>query len=162
MNVENVKQILPFESASQLDMSSSEYILAPKSSYQQMSKIDTRDVLQSIKQPEQRDMLKRYSLAQNMLQGQNVDINEYNEAMTDFSTLKNRQKAVSIPQPPVVKKQRTYEVRGDDNNDDIDESVIDTLPENQQIHAKKIMQVLRSRGDDLISWTPEGDVSIRG
>ena len=24
------------------------------------------------------------------------------------------------------------------------------------------MQVLRSRGDDLISWTPEGDVSIRG
>ena len=36
MNVENLKQILPFESASQLDMNSSEYILVPKSSYQQM------------------------------------------------------------------------------------------------------------------------------
>ena len=31
-------------------------------------KIDTHDVLQSIKQPEQREMLKRYQLAQNILQ----------------------------------------------------------------------------------------------
>ena len=61
-----------------------------------------------------------------------------------------------------MKKQRTDEVEDNDNNSDIDESVVDTLPENQQIHTKKIIRVLRSRGDDLVSWTPGGDVSIRG
>ena len=89
-------------------------------------------------------------------------MNEYREAIADFSVLKNRQRAVSIPQTPVVKKQRTDEVEDNNNNSDIDESVVDTLPENQQIHAKKIIRVLRYRGDDLVSWTPEGDVSIRG
>ena len=44
-------------------------------------KIAYREVLQSIKQPEQRDMIKRYSLAQHILQGTNTDINRYQEAM---------------------------------------------------------------------------------
>ena len=30
------------------------------------------------------------------------------------------------------------------------------------MYAKKIIRVLRSHGKDLVSWTPEGDVSIRG
>ena len=52
-------------------------------------KIDTHDVLQSIKQPEQREMLKRYELAQNILhdnQRFNYDtkMNEYRELMQDF------------------------------------------------------------------------------
>ena len=41
-------------------------------------------------------------------------------------------------------------------------SVIDTLPENRQVSAKKIMCVLRSHGNDLVSWTADGDVSIHG
>ncbi|MCP4459770.1 MAG: hypothetical protein GY816_17365 [Cytophagales bacterium] len=61
-----------------------------------MAKVDTRDVLQSIKQPEQREMLKRYSLAQNMLKDPNRNIAEYHEAMGDFSVLK------------IVKKQLVY------------------------------------------------------
>ena len=90
MDVVNLKRALPHESGSQLDMNSSEYILAPKSVYQQKMKIDTADVLQSIKQPEQREMIKRYSLAQNILQGPNTDMDRYQEAMQDFSVLKNR------------------------------------------------------------------------
>ena len=35
MNVENLKRVLPFESGLQLDMSSSDYVLVPKSTYQQ-------------------------------------------------------------------------------------------------------------------------------
>ena len=39
-------------------------MLVTESIYQQKMKIDTLDVLHSIKQPEEREMLKRYSLAQ--------------------------------------------------------------------------------------------------
>ena len=42
------------------------FVLIPETKHRQMMKIDTRDVLQSIKQPEQREMLKRYQLAQNI------------------------------------------------------------------------------------------------
>ena len=59
INVDNPKCILPFESGSQLDTSSHRYMLVPESIYQQKMKIDTRGVLQSIKQPDQREMLKR-------------------------------------------------------------------------------------------------------
>ena len=156
MNVDNLKRILPFESGSQLDTSSQKYMLVPESLYQQKMKIDTRDVLQSIKQPEQREMIKRYSIAQNILQGPNTDMDRYQEAMQDFSVLKDRVIGRQITEPPVAKKQR------ENDEDDIDESVIDTLPENQQVSAKKIMRVLRSYGGDLLSWTADGDVSING
>ena len=120
-------------------------MLVPESLYQQKMKIDTRDVMQSIKQPEQREMIKRYSLAQNILQGPNTDMDRYQEAMQDFSVLKNRVIGRQITEQPVVKKQR------ENDEDDIDESVIDTLPENQEVSAKKIMRVLRSHGNDLVS-----------
>ena len=41
--------------------------LIPEAKYRQMMKIDKRDVLHSIKKPEQREILKRYQLAQNIL-----------------------------------------------------------------------------------------------
>ena len=89
MNVDNLKRILPFESGSRWDLSSQKYMLIPDSIYQQKMKIDIRDMLQSIKQPEQREMLKRYSLALNVLQGPNTDMDRYQEAIQDFSVLKN-------------------------------------------------------------------------
>ena len=60
-------------------------------------------MLQSNKQPEQREMLKRYSLAQNILQGPNTDIDRYREAMQDFSVLKNRVIGRQITEPLVAK-----------------------------------------------------------
>ena len=50
-------------------------------------------------------MLKRYSLAQNILQGPNIDMDRYQEAMQDFSVLKNPVIGRQIKDPPVVKKQ---------------------------------------------------------
>ena len=149
MNVDNLKSILPFESGSQLDTSSQKYMLVPESLYQQKMKIDTRDLLQSIKQPEQREMIKRYSIAQNILQGPNTDMDRYEEAMQDFSVLKDRVIGRQITEPPVAKKQR------ENDEDDIDESAIDTLPKNQQVSAKKIMRVLHSHGGDFVSWTAD-------
>ena len=43
------------------------FVLIPEAKHRQMMTIDKRDVLQSMKQLEQRKMLKRYQLAQNIL-----------------------------------------------------------------------------------------------
>ncbi len=51
INVEDLKCIIPLKSSSQLVSSSQEYTLIPKSTYQQMTKVDVHDVLQSAKQP---------------------------------------------------------------------------------------------------------------
>ena len=101
-------------------------------------------------------MLKRYSLAQNILQGTNTEMDRYQEAMQDISVLKNRVIGLQIIEPPVAEKQC------ENDEDDIDDSVIDTLPENQQVSAKKILLVFRSHVSDLVSWTVDGDVSIHG
>jgi len=154
MNVENLKRVLPFESGLQLDMNSSDYVLVRKSTYLQKMKIDTADVLQSIKNPEQREMIRRYRLAQNMLQGSNVNINDYDEAFQDFSVIKNRQRLASIPRSPPVKRQRKVEVNKNDvddddddaslvdNNDDIDAAVVDALPKSQKVNAEKLIRFL--------------------
>ena len=91
---------------------------------------------------------------------QNVNINEYDEAMGGSSVIKNQMLGRRIAEPHVAKKQRKLESKVDDDEDEINESVIDTLPKNQQVNAKKIMRVLRSHGGDLVSWTADGDVSI--
>ena len=171
MNVENLKRILPFESGLQLDMNSSDYVLVPKSTYLKKMKIDTADVLQSIKYPEQREMIRRYKIAQNMLQGSNVNMNEYDEAFQDFSVLKNRQRLASIPRSPPAKRQRKVEVNKNDDVDDddaslvdnnIDAAVVDALPKSQKVNAEKLIRLLRSHGKERVSWTPNGNVKIRG
>ena len=46
---------------------SNEFCTYPEAKHRQMMKIDTCDVLHSIKQPEQRKKLKGYQLTQNIL-----------------------------------------------------------------------------------------------
>ena len=87
------------------------FVLVPEAKHRQMMKIDTRDVLQSIKQPEQREMLKRYQLAQNILHdnqriNDDTKINEYREMMQDFSMLCNRQCSIQEVRQPIVKNQQ--------------------------------------------------------
>ena len=142
------------------------FVLVPEAKHRQMMKIDSRDVLQSIKQPEQREMLKRYQLAQNILNDhQRLDddtkMNEYREMMQDFSTLRDRQGHVQQAQQPTVKNQQVQEDR-EKKDDDIDAAVVDALPNSQKVNAKKLIQLLRSHGNNVVSWTPQGDVSIRG
>ena len=85
-------------------------------------------------------------------------MNEYDESMGGFSLLKNRMLGRRITEPLLAKKQREV----GDHDDYIDESVIDTLSENQQVNAKKIMRVSRLHGDHVVSWTADGNVSING
>ena len=78
------------------------FVLVPEAKHRQALAASTsstsgnRDVLQSIQQPEQREMLKRYHLAQNILEdarrspGGEANMAEYREAMQDFSLLRDR------------------------------------------------------------------------
>ena len=137
------------------------FVLVPEAKHRQMMKIDSRDVLQSIKQPEQREMLKRYQLAQNILNDHqrsddDTKMNEYREMMQDFSMLRDRQGHVQQAQQPTIKIDDDREKK----DDDIDAAVVDALPNSQKVNAKKLIRLLRSH--DVVSWTPQGDVIIRG
>ena len=84
-----------------------------------------RDVLQSIQQPEQREMLRRYHLAQNVLEDarrsphDDAKMTEYREAMQDFSLLRDRRGIVKLPEQPVAKKRR---VVSDDDGERVSEN----------------------------------------
>ena len=108
MSVDNLKIILRFDSGSQLYTSGQRYMLVPESLYQEKMKIDSRDVLQSIKK---REMLKRYSPAQNILQGPYIGMDRYQEVMQDVSVLKNRVISRQITDPPVVKNSARLRVK---------------------------------------------------
>ena len=95
-------------------------------------------------------MLKRYNLAHNMLQNAhhsndgNAKMDEYRETMQDFTLLRN------------------------DKGDEVDRAevnnaaVVDVLPASQKGNAQKLMRLLREHGDDVVSWTQNGNVSIHG
>ena len=136
---------------------------------------NNRDVLQSIQQPEQREMLKRYRLAQNTLHEAGSDhvdetkMSEYREAMNDFTHLRDRRGGFTPAKPPrpSSKESSNNNNTGASNNDpqasdENDTVAVNVLPANQRTNAKSLMRLLRARGDDVVSWTPNGEVSIRG
>ena len=47
-----------------------------------------------------------------------------------------------------------------DNN--VDAAVVDALPKSQKVNAEKLILLLRSHGKDVVSWTPNRNVQIRG
>ena len=46
--------------------------------------------------------------------------------------------------------------------DEKDAVSVDVLPANQRKNAKRITRLPRTPGDDIVSWTSNGEVSIRG
>ena len=83
-------------------------VLVPEAKHRQVMKIDTRDVLQSIKQQEQCEMLKRYQLAQNILRdnqriNDDTKMNEYRDMMQNFSMLRDQQGSMQEARQPIVK-----------------------------------------------------------
>ena len=43
-----------------------------------------------------------------------------------------------------------------------DAAVIDVFPVTQKCNAQKLLRLLREHGDDAVSWTRNGEVSIHG
>ena len=46
--------------------------------------------------------------------------------------------------------------------DEKDAVSVDVLPANQRKNAKRIMRLLCANGNDIVSWTSNDEVSIRG
>ena len=139
------------------------FVLVPESQHRQT--INKSDVLQGIHQPEQREMLKRYQLAQDLLHdakrtNNETKMDEYHEAMQDFSLLRDRQTHRQLPQKQPLK--RAHDKVESSNSADSDADVVDALPTSQQANARKLMRLLRAQGDDILSWTPNGEVRIQG
>ena len=131
---------------------------------------NNRDVLQSIHQPEKREMLKRYHLAQNIIEDARHSHNgdakmaEYREAMQDFSLLRDRRVSGAREQQNAVTKKRRID-NGEASTSEIemtDAAVTDLLPASQKENALKMLRLLRAHGEDVVSWTRTGDVSIHG
>ena len=142
------------------------FVLVPESKYKQtLNTVEhrNRDVLQSITHPEQREMLKRYQVAQSILHDPqrptDEKMDEYREAMQEFAMLRDRLRStLPPPQQPAAKKTRVDEEVKEDGIP----SALKILPQNQQKNAMKLINTLRERGDDTVTWTQDGEVKIRG
>ena len=142
------------------------FVLVPEAKHKQtLNTVEqrNRDVLQSINHPEQREMLKRYQVAQSILhdpqRSTDEKMNEYRDAMQEFAMLRDRLRStLPPPQQPVAKKARVDEEVKESGIP----SAVKILPQNQQRNAMKLINTLRERGDDTVTWTKDGEVRIRG
>ena len=155
------------------------FVIIPEEKHREsmdVVKNSNRDVLQGIQQPVQREMLRRYQIAQNALYDNSKDVdtkmNEYREAMNDFSLLRDREGRLQLKQPRTVEKQHDA-LEKKKTNDDAAETMkpvktqeeddmdrVSLLPTKVQNNAKKLMKYLRDQGN--VSWTREGEVNIDG
>ena len=138
-----------------------------------------REILQSIQQPVQREMLRRYQTAQGILRDDSKQVdrkmNEYQEAMNEFALLRDRVgQSQHFKQPKMVKKEYNSDTaRGNDDkeikpdealkkddDDDVDMESVSLLPVKAQNNAKKLMKYLRDRSN--VTWKRGGEVSIDG
>ena len=134
------------------------------------------DVLQSIRQPEQWEMSKRYHLTQNTLRDPGTDqadkakMNKYRAAMNEFSNSRDRRGDARPAQPP----RPSTNTSNDSNNNDGDSgddvramdekyaASVEVLPANQRKNAKRIVRNVRARMvTTLYRGRQNGDVSIR-
>ena len=135
------------------------FVLVPESQHRQWT-INKNEALRAIHRPEEREMLKRYQLAQNLLQeakqtSDETKLDEYQETMQDVTMLRDRQTRVQQQQP--TQQQPTKQAKEEDNVD-----LVNALPTSQQTNARKLMQILQTQGDGIVSWTRNGDVQIHG
>ena len=139
------------------------FVLVPESQHRRT--INKGDVLQAIHHPEQREMLKQYQLAENLLHdvkrtNDETKLDEYNEAMRDVALLRDGQTRARQPPPQQEPTKRPPD--NETKSDHVDAAVVNALPTSQQTNARKLMQLLRAQGDGVVSWTKNGEVQIRG
>ena len=135
------------------------FVLVPESQHRQWT-INKSETLRAIHRPEEREMLKRYQLAQNLLQeakrtSDETKLDEYQEAMNDVSMLRDRQTRVQLPQ--AAQHRPSNQANQEDTA-----VLVNALPSSQQTNARKLLQILQTQGDGIVSWTRNGNVEIHG
>ena len=133
--------------------------LVPEAQFQQWQNANKSSIVQSIKYPEQNEMVKQYNIAQNALNDadlpEELQLAKFKEKMHEFNVLKDkltpsRAYGRSIQTQPAVKNSNTVET-----------NVVDALPATLQRPAELLLNQMRGN-ENIISWTPRGEVSLYG
>ena len=128
--------------------------LIPEAKFRQLTECETmknsNSILQAVNRPEQREMIKKYHLAQNTLNDESkpTDVKraEYNELMQEYIMLKDKVKGVRYPERS--------------NEKGIDDTV-NMMPTSLKSSAEKLMNRIKE-SEGVITWEPNGEVSIHG
>ena len=124
-------------------------------------------IIQAIHNPEQREMVKKYHAAQEVLNDSNKPYElrkaQYDEIMRSFHTLKDRISGIRGISNPEIGKSQEDNVNNDEKDKSIDD-IVDIMPESIKSNARNLMKQIQKNGNEnLISWSPtNGEVSIRG
>ena len=124
------------------------FVLIPQNKYLQLTS-NNGSIVQAIHQPEQREMIKKYNLATSVLNDSSTpasqQISEYKDAIHDFSVLRG-QKSIESKKPAP--------------SDRVLDEVVNLMPASLRNDTEILMN--RIKDDDVVSWTPRGEVSIHG
>ena len=133
--------------------------LVREEQFQQWQNANKSSIMQSIKYPEQNEMVKQYNIAQNVLTDadlpEELQLAKFKEKMHEFHALKDklapsRAYGKSIQTQPAVK-----------SNNTVESNVVDALPTTLHRPAELLLNQMRGN-EDIISWTPRGEVSLYG
>ena len=129
-------------------------VLIPESKYIQLSEHsetkNSNSILQAVKRPEQQEMIKKYNLAQSIMNDTKPNdekISEYNDTMGDFTVLRDRVKSMRVPKSIV---------------DKATSDSVNMMPATLQSNAQKLMNRIKEDESGVITWSPKGEVSIHG
>ena len=140
-------------------------VLVPEARFRALSECETSKnssaIMQAINNPEQREMVRSYNTAQSILQNNTNKpdgerMREYNEKMQDFHMYKDKIKAARFMPYP-----RQPPLNEGSENDRVAQDAVNAMPTSLQSSAQKLIDRLKDN-KDVISWTPNGEVSIRG
>ena len=133
--------------------------LVPEAQFQQWrNSVNKSSILQSVKRPEENELVKKYNIAQRALHDtdlpQELQLAKFNESMHEFNALKDKLTGGVRPiqtQPTTT----TTTVKAVESN------LVDALPVSLQRSAQLLLNQMRGN-EDIISWTPRGEVSLYG
>ena len=116
--------------------------------------------MQAINHPEQGEMVRSYNVAQSLLRDNtnkpdDERMREYNEKMQDFYMYKDKIKGARI----APRRQNAINEKSDD--DKAAREAVSAMPASLQSSAQKLIDRIKDNSD-VISWTPDGEVSIHG
>ena len=140
-------------------------VLVPEARFRALSNCEmiknSSAIMQAINEPEKREMVKSYNAAQSILRNEtskpdDEQMREYNEKIQDFHMYKDKIKAARFTPYP-----RQPPVNEAIENDRVAKDAVNAMPMSLQSSAQKLIDQLKDN-KDVISWTPNGEVSIRG
>ena len=134
------------------------FYLVSESRLRQLEHSTTKsDILSSVKQPNEQQLVKVYRRMDNVLndptKSDHEKTMEHGEALNEFTVLRDRidhHKNAFKPNPVTAPLE-----------DPMVTSTVDMMPKMLKQQAQHLMKRLRGQ-QDVISWTPNGEVSIRG